>query len=120
MPDGLLAADRGAGRGHALLVARGVADRRGHDEIVVLSGERFRAVVLVVAERQHLAEKLAVGKPLRVQGEYLHKICDRARARLPVGAEAAALAQPVRERVLPLAAVLVRIAELQELHHGIR
>ena len=42
-------------------MARGVADRRGHDEIVVLSGERFRAVILVVAERQHLAEKLAVG-----------------------------------------------------------
>ena len=104
----------------ALLMARGVADRRGHDEIVVLSGERFRAVILVVAERQHLAEKLAVGKPLRVQGEHLHKIGDRARARLPVGAEAAALAQPVCERVLPLAAVLVRIAELQELHHGIR
>ena len=39
-------------------MARGVADRRSHDEIVVLSGECFRAVVLVVAERQHLAEKL--------------------------------------------------------------
>ena len=31
--------------------------------------DSFRAVILVVAERQHLAEKLAVGKPLRVQGE---------------------------------------------------
>ena len=97
-----------------------VSDCRAHHKVVVLPGERLRPVVLVVAERQHFFEQLPVGKPLRMRGEHLHQIRNGPRAALPVGAEAAALAQPVCERVLPLAAVLVRIAELQELHHGIR
>ena len=96
-----------------------VGNRRAHHKVVVLPGERLRPVILVVAERQHFFEQLPVGEPLRMRGEHLHQIRNRPRAALPVGAEAVALPHLPRVGVLPLAAVLIRILHLLQLHHRV-
>ena len=54
-----------------------------------------------------------------MRGEHLHQICNGPRTALPVGAEAVALLHLPGVGVLPLAAVLIRVLHLLQLHHRV-